>query len=210
MISSLSTRDQRALRWGGSVVIVALTCALLLKPWASALDAKLQRLSVERNRLAREAGIVASGAVLEQRLRNSARLARPQMKRLLASGGDAAVADFHTYVSREAVGSRLFLESAAGTGQTIGAGALRGVELQIQGVTDFAGALEMLRRLEAGPHLVLVESLRLESRSAESSPTAYIASSDLELVSLEARFTSFFLEDSLGEAASPLARHPAP
>ncbi len=163
----LSPRDRFALRLGTTVLLPALVVGFVLIPLRERQRVVSAAVESERGLLARELALVAQTEDLRRRKEDGQRALAEQASRLflMAEGAEPgrepeAVLDFVGLAAAESNVS--ILESRVVGGDSLGAG-LGVVTLELVAQSDLQGVLELLQRLERGPKLIGISSLRLEA-----------------------------------------------
>ena len=183
-LPSLATRDKRALRVGGWIMLPVLFATLVVRPVGGAwLD---QRAAVARDRalLASELRLVADASHDRELLRAERRVLDASASRLF--GGAEAVsasAELARYVAREASESGLDLEQAESettvdstgpaslpNGGGVATRTAQPLRVSIRARGDVEEVVAFLRAIEGGTQLVRVE--RIAITSADESATA--------------------------------------
>lgn len=185
-MSSLNTRDRRALLAGTLVVVPALAFAWGVRPYLSGLAAARDRLDAERAMLARERGELAAARrnpEMQQAVDSALRAMAP---RLFEGSDDVmASAELASYLGEVARRSHVWLQDASTrtpTGTTPG---LRTLHVDVRAQTDFRGLLEFLDALDRGFKLVRVERLDV-SRAA-----AGLGDDNVEVLTVTATLTGY-------------------
>ncbi|MBX6364446.1 MAG: hypothetical protein IRZ00_11310 [Gemmatimonadetes bacterium] len=197
-----SARDRRALLLGAAAIVPGLLFRFAVVPYARELADARAAVQSERDLLARERGLRAEAMFLPAVLRQEqARFST--VKPLLFAGEEPALvaADVQDYIDEAAVPSRFRVDQMQTEPARSGRGGLIAVPLTVRGQTDFAGLLELLRRLAEGPKLLRVGRLVVEPKSPGSA-----GAPEPEVLSVTLRIEGFMLErDAVPAASKPPA-----
>jgi hypothetical protein len=171
-LSEMSPRDRRALTLGAAILLPALFYVWGVKPYAAALADSRQRLSVERETLARERAAV-SAAHRNPELQHVADSAmRVTAPRLFAGRDDVmASAELASYLGDVARRHHVWLQDASTRLSSTADGGVRTLHVEVRAESDLQGILEFLQALEGGAKLVRVDRVdisRQPSRSDEN------------------------------------------
>lgn len=184
-------RDRRAIRVGLLVLLPALVLAMGVRPYLGELDETRHRLAAERGLLVREHGLLAAAKGFDADRVSAREALDARASRLFAGDPTLAAGALVRYVADQADRSRVLLEATetAGT-EAVGSG-LSAVRIRLSGVSDIAGILELLRRLEDGPRLVRIEQLLLERRDGYAVRGLDRTYEDVQLVSIGATIVAY-------------------
>ena len=165
-LDRLAPRDRRALLLGIGIIASVASIVFGVRPFYQALTDARERLTLEREVLARELQLLESAAVLPKRIEEALRkTAAVDLRLLEAASGILAEAQLTRLLESSAVLSRVLLreiESIApprGVEPPPGAETLR---LSVRGESDLEGVLTFLDALESGLLLVRVTGFALE------------------------------------------------
>lgn len=171
-ISEMSTRDRRALTLGAAILLPALFYVWGVKPYAAALTDSRQRLSIERETLARERAAVSAAhrnPALQHVADSAMRVTAP---RLFAGRDDVmASAELASYLGDVARRHHVWLQDASTRPAATADGGVRTLHVEVRAESDLQGILEFLQALENGGKLVRVDRVdisRQPSRSDEN------------------------------------------
>lgn len=187
-LSSMTSRDRRALVLGSTIVGLSLFGVFGVKPFMKSLADDRDRLASERETLARERAAV-DAARRNPHLQQVADSAMSAMTPRLFEGQDDGIAgaELDLWVTDVAHESRVFLPTVTTrTGSTSAAG-IRMLRSEIRGESDLRGILTFLRALETGDKLVRVERIDL-SRAPNASDD-----DETETISMAATIIGFAL-----------------
>ena len=174
-LPALGTRDKRALRIGGWIVLPVLFATLVVRPLGSAWLDRRAALDQERALLARELRLVAD-APRDLELLHAERRALDASASRLFGGAEAvsASAELARYLAREASRSKLDLEEAEtettldtaanlpnGGGVATTASTDQALRVSIRARGDIEGIVGFLRALEQGDRLVRIERITI-------------------------------------------------
>lgn len=192
----LSARDRRALLIGAAAIVPGLLFRFAVVPYARELTEARARIESERELLGRERGLRAEAAFLPVVLRQEQAQFSTVMPLLFAGEEPALVAaDVQDYIDEAATSSRFRVDQMQTEPTRPVDGGLVAVPLTVRGQTDFAGLLELLRRLAEGPKLLRVGRLAVEARSPGAA-----GAPEPEVLSVTLRVEGYMLD---GEAAPP-------
>ena len=216
-LPALGSRDRRALRLGGWIMLPLLLATLVIRPGVSALVDR--RAAVERDRalLGRELRLVAESPRDRQLLRSAERALGTAGPRLFAGSEPvSASAELARYVGRQAKSSGLTIEPTetetvldAAPASAVGGGSPAAVErdgraqplrVSIRARGDVVAITALLSALEHGAKLVRVEQLAI---------VAGDSTSDDGSLSLTATLSGFARRDFLPGDSSIVPPAPA-
>lgn len=170
---ALTPRDRRAVAWGGAILVPALAWTLGVAPYLRALDEAARRLEQDRATLRKEMEVLAGTADYRRAFDEGARKLLAAAPRLMGGDDDgaasAAVAGYLRGVAR--MGGAHVTRVEPGPSRDAGGG-ITALPVGVSGESDLEGLLTFLQMLEAGPKLVDVAELRIET-SAAPAGTAY-------------------------------------
>lgn len=171
-LSGMSPRDRRALTLGAAILVPAFFYVWGVKPYAVALADSRQRLSIERETLARERAAVSAAhrnPLLQHVADSAMRVTAP---RLFAGRDDVmASAELASYLGDVARRHHVWLQDASTRPASTADGGVRTLHVEVRAESDLQGILEFLQALESGTKLVRVDRLdisRQPSRSDEN------------------------------------------
>ena len=187
-LKTLSSRDRRALAWGGGIVAAALVFAFAVKPYVRAIAETGDELTVQRALLARERSVVNESnsfpATLQQTQSTLARRSAP-----LFGGVDelSATSDLSDHVSRAALTNRVLVQGLdTRRSESLGYGLVAlGVDIRAEG--DFEGVLQFLNSLERGEKLITVSALTLTRLDRPLAP----GRPDMEVLAITGTMTGY-------------------
>lgn len=162
----LPARDRRAVRIGLMIIVPSAIVVLGVRPYRAALGEAQERITIERDALARETELLGDADMLPSRIREMEREAEAVDLRLLdAASLVLAEAELTDLLESRAVASRVLLreiESVApprGEAPPPGAETLR---LRIEGESDMEGVLTFLDGLESAMVFIRVRGLAID------------------------------------------------
>jgi hypothetical protein len=178
VLGRLSPRDSRALLLGLAFLVPAFLVVLVARPYRAAVTDAQERLAAERDLLARELELVASGPALPAMLERALATATVSDLRLVeGANGVLAEAELTDLVEAWAIRSRVLLEDIRSVEPPRGEEAplgLSAVRLSVSGESDLEGVMSFLNGIESGSILVRVRGLALEPVMAEARPTGVV------------------------------------
>lgn len=159
-MSTMSTRDRRAVLVGALVVVPALAFIWGVRPYLAALDMARDRLDAERTTLASEQGALAA-ARRNPELKQVVDSALRAMKPRLFQGRDDVIAsaELASYLGQVARRSHVWLQDAATRSATNTTPGVRTLHVDVRAQADFRGLLAFLDALDHGDKLVRVERM---------------------------------------------------
>jgi type II secretory pathway component PulM len=185
---SMSSRDRRALIWGGAICGAALVIAFGVKPYVRTLGETRDELDVQRELLARERAVLRNANLFPAALERS-RSALTQQSTPLFAGVDelSATSDLSDYVSEAALGDRVLVQQVETRKAEALEEGLVALAVDIRAEGDFEGVLHFLNSLERGEKLVRVSTLKLDHIDR---PVA-AGGPDIEVLSVTATMTGY-------------------
>ncbi len=176
LLSGLAPRDRRAIVLGLSVILPALGYVLGFRPFRTALAEAEDRVSAERELLARELGLLESReTLLESLQRMEAEAIEAERAMLRASSPVLAEEVLTDLLESLAYRNRVFLEELRtgelGRGEDPPAG-LSLIRLHLRGESDLQGVLSFLSDVEKSRLLLRVRGLALEPELSRPGPDA--------------------------------------
>lgn len=197
-LAELRPRERRAIRIGLIVLVPALLLTGVVRPYFDALEESRDRLAAERALLVREKALVDEAVGFASTRLAAGEALEARSPRLFTGDPTLAAGALVRYVAEQADRSRVLLEAT----ETAGAGEpgpnVVGVRVRVRAVSDIAGVLELLRRLEDGPRLVRVEQLSLERREGYRGGGTATDGQDVQLVTLAATVVGYTLTSAEG------------
>jgi hypothetical protein len=196
-MSTVSTRDRRAILVGALVVVPALAFIWGVRPYMAALDTARDRLDAERTTLASEQGALAA-ARRNPELRQVVDSALQAMQPKLFRGHDDVIAsaELASYLGQVARRSHVWLQDAATRTATTTTPGVRTLHVDVRAQTDFRGLLTFLDALDHGDKLVRVE--RMDVSRGVAGP----GDENVEVLTITATLAGYALGD---EEAPPSA-----
>ena len=172
LLNGLSPRDRRAILIGLAILVPAAVYVLGVKPYQAALGEVRDRVSAERELLARELALLESSDSLPAAIqRASAEAERFEDRLVRAASGELAEGELTDFLEGSALRSRVLLEEIRsgelGRGEEAPAG-LEVVRLHLRGESDLEGVLTFLDEIETSRLLLRVRGLALEPQVARS------------------------------------------
>lgn len=172
LLNGLSPRDRRAILIGLAILVPAALYVLGVKPYRSALEGARDRVSAERELLARELALLESSDSFPEAIQRAQEQADLFEDRLVrAASGELAEGELTDFLERSALRSRVLLEEIRsgelGRGEAAPAG-LEVVRLHLRGESDLEGVLTFLDAIETSRLLLRVRGLALEPQVARS------------------------------------------
>ncbi len=162
-LSTLGSRDRRALMLGGVLLIPALLYIGVVKPYLGAISSVREQIEEERTMLRREQTLAKRlPALPEEKLAASAKL-RQEAARLFA-GEDELVAtgNLAEYIATIADENGVLLQqSETRNGVTVAPG-VRAIQVEVRADGDVYGIMHFLQQLETGNKLVRIGRLSIE------------------------------------------------
>ncbi|HUG39517.1 MAG TPA: hypothetical protein VMM12_03475 [Longimicrobiales bacterium] len=187
-MSSLGSRDRRAIRIGVAVLIAPLVLTLAVRPFGSALEVARDRLEAEASLYRREAALVESAVTMDSLWQTTATTLARVEGRLFSGEAQLAASELSAYAAEVARSSQLLLQ----TNEVIGAepldGGLVAYRVQLAGVGDIVSVVALLLRLETGARLVRVERLTLQRQDG---PDLHDGGDGVQLISVEATVAGY-------------------
>ncbi len=189
----LRPRDRRALVLGGSLLLSAFAFTFGIQPYRRARAALRERITEQRELLARELSVVQGARELPAALERAAMVLDEGRTRLLPgddplSATAALVGIVGDHARREGVQLEA-IESR--TAEPVGNG-LVAVRIEVRGRADLEALLRWLAALETGPHLVRVDGLTVAQSDAGAVPD----SNDTEALLLAAIVKGYVLQET--------------
>jgi hypothetical protein len=159
---TVTTRDWRALTFGGVVVLLAIvTTRVIPAGWRSASQS-VSELQIRTDLLARERAEIRDATALEDSGAKIKTRVVALAPRILPGNGPAeAMANLTNRVSVAAASQRVRIERTTPIGDSIAAGALRRVSLRVAITGDTRGTLGLLAALARGPVVLTAYDLRI-------------------------------------------------
>jgi hypothetical protein len=161
---ALSPRDRKAITWGAAVLVPALAWTLVVSPYFAALGEARETLEQDRDLLRREMELLAEAADYRRAFDDGAEKLLAAAPRLMGGDDDgaasAAVAGYLRRLAR--MGGAHVTRVEPGPSRDAGGG-VTALPVGVSGESDLEGLLTFLQMLEAGPKLVDVSELRIES-----------------------------------------------
>ena len=161
---ALSPRDRRAVTWGAAVLVPALAWTLVVSPYFAALGKAKETLEQDRALLRREMELLSEAADYRRAFDDGAEKLLAAAPRLMGGDDDgaasAAVAGYLRRLAR--MGGAHVTRVEPGPSRDAGGG-VTALPVGVSGESDLEGLLTFLQMLEAGPKLVDVSELRIES-----------------------------------------------
>ena len=193
-MSTLSSRDRRALTLGATALAVLLTVNLVLRPLLARVDDLSSAIAEEQSLLTRELELLASVPSLEKGLELGGKRLQAARPRLFEGSTEGLASAYLAEYVQEAAESRRTLISRLDPGgvETL-EGGFETVSAIVHGESDLEGFLTLLYLLEGGEKLVQVSDLSI--RTARSNPAS---PPPMEVISFEMRVTGL----QLGSAPS--------
>jgi len=190
----MTARDRRAVLLGAAVLAPALLFIWGVRPFVAALRDARERLTVERETLARERAAV-SAARQNPAMQHAADSAmRATLPRLFAGRDDVmASAELASYLGDVARAHKVWLQDASTRPATTADGGVRVLHVEIRAESDLQGILSFLQALSRGEKLVRVNRVDLSSQPSR------IGEEDAETLALSANISGFAIP--AGEAA---------
>ena len=187
-LKTLSSRDRRALAWGGAVVATALVFAFAVKPYVRAVAETRDELTVQRALLARERSVVSESNKYSATLRET-QSTLAQRSAPLFGGRDelSATSDLSDHVSRAALTNRVLVQGLdTRRAESLGDGLVAlGLDFRAEG--DFEGVLQFLNSLERGEKLITVSALTLTRLDRPLAPGL----PDMEVLAITGTITGY-------------------
>jgi hypothetical protein len=171
-LGGLAPRDRKAILLGLAVILPAALWLVVVRPYWDALGEVRDRVSAERELLARELALLESAPLLPEAIRDAeAEAGRFEDRMLQTASGVLAEGELTRFLESAAFQSRVLLEQirsgelARGEEPPPG---LSVVRLHLSGESDLEGVMGFLAAVE-GSHLLLrVRGLALEPETARS------------------------------------------
>jgi len=200
-LSTLGSRDRRALLLGGPVLLTGLCWMLVVSPYARAVREVSDRLTAERELLAREFGLLANAGAFQAAIDSGSARLIEAAPRLFGGESEAmAGAALARYLESGATESKAVLARLEpGPARVVGVG-IKALPAHAQGETDLWGLLLLLYSLEAGQKMVRIEGLRIRSQRGRA-----VRSQDYEALSFEFTVTGYMLEAAFDTLSSHAA-----
>lgn len=189
---ALSARDRRALLLGSLLLIPGLFWILAARPYMRSLDDVSERLTAERDLLARESGVLAVADRYPGEIEGGAERLLEAASRLFG-GASSGVASAHLarYLQEMAQGGPALLTRLEPVAEEPAGKGLLALPLHVRGETDLEGLLTLLHSLESGPKLVRVDDLKIRGVRNAQSP----GSDEAEVLSFEFKATGYMLTE---------------
>lgn len=172
-LSSLSSRDKRALSIAAFVLIPSLLFVFVVKPFFGSITTIREQIEDEKSMLKRERGIAQRLPLLPEEKEKASEQLRQEAARLFV-GEDELVATGHLaeYVIQLADQYGVTLQqSETRPGMQVAAG-VRALQVEVRAEGDVYAVLNFLQALETGEKLIRISSLTLEkSTRMPSFPT---------------------------------------
>ncbi len=172
-LSSLSSRDKRALSIAAFVLIPSLLFVFVVKPFFGSITTIREQIEDEKSMLKREQGIAQRLPLLPEEKERASEQLRQEAARLFV-GEDELVATGHLaeYITQLADQHGVTLQqSETRPGMQVAAG-VRALQVEVRAEGDVYAVLNFLQDLETGEKLVRISSLTLEkSTRMPSFPT---------------------------------------
>jgi hypothetical protein len=164
---ALSPRDRRALRLLAFIAVPILLHALVVRPYRTLLGNARMELEQERDRLARERGLVEHTLGYRAAMHATDSALDAAYRRLFRGPNrPLAEAEFTTYVQQVAELSEISLQSLSVPGGDSLAGGVLSTRVQVRGEAELEPLLLFLHRLEHGPGLVRMQELTIQPAGA--------------------------------------------
>ncbi len=197
---TMSSRDRRAVIYGGVVLLPFLLFIWVVRPYLAALGDARDQLATERATLARERAAVAA-ARQNPRLRQSADSAMRLMQPRLFEGKDNVMAssELAAYLGDVAERSRVWLQDAGTRPAVPAADGVRNLRVELRAESDLLGTLMFIQGLERGEKLVRIDRIDI-SRSSR------VDNKDAEVLSINALVSGFAVGDTVAAPATPAAK----
>ncbi|HEX6913237.1 MAG TPA: GspMb/PilO family protein [Longimicrobium sp.] len=167
-LSSMTTRDRRALLLGGGIVILSLLFVAVRR--GGEPGGVKEAIRTERAALARERGLVLQAGAFASAL-TAERERLNELSPRLFRGEDAlaAASAVETYVLDAAERSRVAVRQSESRDAGPAGEGLTSLQVDLRGESDLRGVLSLVRALDSGARLVRVERLSIE-RAATGAP----------------------------------------
>lgn len=196
----LRPRDRRAVKLGVWIAGPALFLTYAVRPYIESRSALKAQIESERAALSQELRLIADGKrfpELEEQVQEGL---NRETRRLFDGPNEAsATASLLAFVvSRAKEAEVLVQETSSRQADSLGKGIKR-LSVEVRGVSDLEGILQLLARLEGGEKLISVEEIRLEGREGltirppEGSLTS--PASEVALLSLSAVISAYAGEE---------------
>ena len=168
VLSSMTTRDRRALLLGGGIVIASLLFVAVRR--GGEPGGVKEAIRTERAALARERGLVLQAGAFASAL-TAERERLNELSPRLFRGEDAlaAASAVETYVLDAAERSRVAVRQSESRDAGPAGEGLTSLQVDLRGESDLRGVLSLVRALDSGARLVRVERLSIE-RTATGAP----------------------------------------
>lgn len=164
---ALSTRDRRALVLGVALLAPVLVWRLIVSPYTAAENRLQAELEIETDLLSRELAVVEEARGDAEAIARLAEVLGRQVPRLL--GGDPGTRELAEYVQGIAGETPIHFEAVEPRALDGAERFLTPVCVEVRAESDLEGFLTLIRYLETGPKLVLLDSLSV-FRSGSQSP----------------------------------------
>jgi len=190
MMSTLSSRDRRALTLGAAALTVLLTLNLVLRPLLARMDELSSAIAEEQSLLSRELELLGAMPSLEEGLELGGKRLHAARPKLFDGSTEGLASAYLAEYVQEAAESRSTLISRLDPGgvESLGGG-FETVSAIVHGESDLEGFLTLLYLLEGGEKLVQVSDLSIRTtRSNPASPPP------MEVISFEMRVTGVQLD----------------
>jgi len=199
----LAPTHSRALRRVLFIVIPALAWYVIIQPYVRAVTAAHERAAELRTLLGRELALLDEANEYPDRLRVREAALRGVSSRLFAGADEIAMTGaLGHYVGERAVRSRVLIHRMEMRPlESLGSGLLA-IRVELSGVGDLQGLLDLFHSLEGGAKLVRLERLDL-TRATQFSVSG---ASDDEILSMRATVTGYGVDPaapSVVPAAAP-------
>jgi hypothetical protein len=184
----MSAKDRRAVVVGTSVIVAALILVRGVPMYRGELSDARDRLTTERDALARERAAVTAASRNPQLQHLADSAMRAVAPRLFEGRDDVmASAEVVTYLSGLTRQSRVLLQDATTRPATTSPAGVRTLHVDIRAESDLQGMLALLQALERGSKLVRIDRLDL-SRAPRG-----MNEPGMEVLSLTASISAFAL-----------------
>ncbi len=211
-LDRLAPRDRHAILLGLAIIVPAVVIVLGVRPFYGALTDVQERLTVEREVLARELQLLRSAELLPQHIEEALRkTAAVDLRLLEAASVTLAEAQLTDLLESWAVLSRVLLREIESIAPARGAEPPPGAEtirISVRGESDLEGVLTFLDALESGLLLVRVTGLALEPVLARPQAGAGDAPQDepvpTGVVEFQLIIESYLNTDGAGTGTQPV------
>lgn len=192
---SLRSRDRRALRVGG-IVVLAYLGILGGQRYMADLGELHDQVALQRGILAREIGVLESGSSIDRDLQvTAAAFASRSASMFPAADSLAAVSDLSSYLLDLAEQMRVLIEHSEGRSSSLETPGLVTLMVMLRGRSDLEGLVAFLTALDAAPNLIRVEQLSITRLPSSPPPetTGAAPSPDVQVLEFSALVTGYAL-----------------